>query len=209
LQAAQASTPDAIPSQSLPSRQSRWSSFAPPEWSTFTPPLTVRTGNSDQIDVSFGDGSARQLANSEETRLLKSRPGGQVPADTERDNDGTTTTISAITITGGGFYAERQGAYLVVVLPLTNPRPSSTGKTNILGTTGGPRAISEDFDGRPILVNATAMVNPNQPAWRLRAYALLAQWEGKQASRANRRPSLAPEGCKAPRGNASSGFCWD
>jgi hypothetical protein len=99
-----------------------------------------------------------------------------------KDNGPEKVRLPSITMKkGSGFYVQRHDDYLVILLPLGAPRPSSTGKTNVVGSTGGPRATFVEIDGSPVLVNAMAMVKPKSPAWRLRAYAILARWEGKLA----------------------------
>jgi hypothetical protein len=82
---------------------------------------------------------------------------------------------------GAGFHVSRAGEYLVIVLPLTEPRPSSTGKTNVIGSTGGPRVTFAKLNGAPVMVTAVAMVKPKVPAWRLQIHAVLARWEGRLA----------------------------
>ena len=80
---------------------------------------------------------------------------------------------------GSGFHVSREGKYLVIVLPLTEPRPSSTGQTNVIASTGGPCATFAEFDGRSIMVGAVAMVKPSGPDWKVRIHALLARWKGR------------------------------
>jgi hypothetical protein len=165
---------------------------------------TVRSGESDQVNLVFPDKAAASqpatLANGSQTRpapkadqldgplhhrkgnagrsprTASPRASAAVPAST----NAATITLPAMTIKRGhGYHVRREGGYLILVLPLTAPRPSSTGKTNVIGSTGGPRVTFAEIDGRPILLNAVAMVKPKGPAWRQRIYALLARWEGK------------------------------
>lgn len=49
---------------------------------------------------------------------------------------------------------------LVIRLPLGKPRPSSTGKTLVVATTGGFSATDAELDGRRVSVNVTATVKP-------------------------------------------------
>lgn len=89
-------------------------------------------------------------------------------------------TLPSITINrwGHGYHVQREGGHLILVLPLTMPRRWS-GKTNVIGSTGGPRATFAEFDGRPIFLDVVARVKPKGPAWKQRIDALLAHWEGK------------------------------
>jgi hypothetical protein len=165
---------------------------------------TVRTGESDQVNLIVPDkAKASQpatVAKGSQTRpapkadqlggplhhrkgnagrsprTASPRASAAVPANT----NAATITLPAMTIKRGhGYHVRREGDYLILVLPLTTPRPSSTGKTNVIGSTGGPRVTFAEFDGRPILLNAVAMVKPKGPAWKQRIYAVLARWEGK------------------------------
>lgn len=167
---------------------------------------TVRTGESDQVNffrhdeakgcqpakVATGYLTSSAANHNSQTeppvRLQKTNGGCSMntvssktsAADVPDGNNAATLTLPSITIKRGhGYHVERQHDHLILVLPLTAPRPSSTGKTNVIGSTGGPRATFAEFDGWPILLNAVAMVKPSGVAWKQRIYAVLARWEGK------------------------------
>ena len=83
----------------------------------------------------------------------------------------------------GGFYVELQGNRLIMVVPLESARPSKSGRTNVIASTRGPRVTEAEIDGQPIMVNVTALVNPNRPRYKQRIDAILSRWAGKQAAR--------------------------
>jgi hypothetical protein len=51
-----------------------------------------------------------------------------------------------------------EGNELVIRIPLGEPRPSSSGKTTIIASTGGGQASTARFQGKPVVVNASAYV---------------------------------------------------
>ena len=163
---------------------------------------TVRSGESDQVNLVLPDKAEPSLPAKLASRArissapkagpqlgLQETSAGCSPrtasprtsaADVPANNNADKITLPSMTIKrGSGFHVERHGNYLDIALPLTAPRPSSTGKTNVIGSTGGPRATFTEFDGWPILLNAVAMVKPSGVAWKQRIHALLARWEGK------------------------------
>ena len=145
---------------------------------------TVNSANTDQIDVMF-HGELQPAQPSAATVPSASGPVSESAAThSPIENTGVeTVTIPSVTFRkGSGFYAGLHLEHLVLVLPLTAPRPSHcSGITNIIASSGGHRVTLAELNGRPILVNAMAMVNPHGPAWKQRASALLAKWEGKLA----------------------------
>jgi hypothetical protein len=117
-----------------------------------------------------------------EVHGFRKAKGGKMKHKKGRDKGPEKIRVPAITMKkGSGFYVQRHDDYLVIVLPLGAPYPSSTGNTNVVGSTGGPRATFVEIDGVPAVVHAVVTLNPNCPVWRLRAYAILARWEGKLA----------------------------
>ncbi len=50
------------------------------------------------------------------------------------------------------------GDKLVIEIPLHDPRSSSTGKTRVVGTTGGFVATEALVDNMPVRVNVTATI---------------------------------------------------
>jgi hypothetical protein len=98
----------------------------------------------------------------------------------EKGNEPQDVRISRITVKKkAGFHVSREGDFLVIVLPFIEPRPSSTGRTNLIASTGGPCATFAEFGGRSIMVSAVAMVKVDGPDWRVRLHALLARWNGR------------------------------
>jgi hypothetical protein len=56
------------------------------------------------------------------------------------------------------------GGMLVIRIPLETPRPSSSGKTLIVATTGGNIVTGAKLsDGRPVVVGVNAYVKPLPP----------------------------------------------
>ena len=55
---------------------------------------------------------------------------------------------------------EKKGNELVITIPLKNPKPSSTGKTLIVCTSGGVQALPIEVDGQPIHVVLNGFIYP-------------------------------------------------
>jgi hypothetical protein len=146
---------------------------------------TVTADNSDQLDVSFSketsnDASSRRRKHTCDSQPRKVGSLPRTPAASKAQISGETLSVSHEKVRrGGGLYVRREQDSLVIVLPLKKPRPSSTGKTAIVGSTGGLRPTLAEFEGRPILVNVVATINPKGPAWKQRIAPLLANWEEK------------------------------
>jgi len=47
---------------------------------------------------------------------------------------------------------------LIISIPLSPARPSASGKTNVVATTGGFTATTVEVDGKPVRVNVTAII---------------------------------------------------
>lgn len=47
---------------------------------------------------------------------------------------------------------------LVIRLPLQTPRPSASGKTLVVATTGGNKATAAIVDGKPITIGVNAYI---------------------------------------------------
>lgn len=147
---------------------------------------TVSSSDSDQLEVTLSHRSSTGSSPQQPEPIRDSRPGPsnesrpQAAPPSEAQISTETITIPSIRFRrGSGFHVHRDGDYLVIALPLTTPRPSSTGKTNIVGSTGGPRPTLAEFDGWPISANVVLTVKPKGPAWKQRIAPLLARWEGK------------------------------
>lgn len=175
---------------------------------------TVRTGDTDYIDVRFqkekeseggvkeseitdragsgrisqaksGNGISPHLSETGTRRAaeqsMREISSGRSRENGRRKDNERTVNIPARRIQrDSGFHVERFEDFLIVILPLEEPHPSkSSGRTNIIASTRGPRATFAELDGLPILVNAMAMVNPTRPLWKQRAQAQLANKEGR------------------------------
>ena len=143
---------------------------------------TIQFGAVDPIDVMFHSEGQRAQPSAATVPSASGQVSESAATQPPVGNIGVeTVTIPSVTFRkGSGFYAGLHLEHLVLVLPLTAPRPSRcSGITNIIASSGGHRATLAELNGRPILVNAMAMVNPNGPAWKQRASALLAKWQGK------------------------------
>jgi hypothetical protein len=51
---------------------------------------------------------------------------------------------------------DEKAGTLTITLPLTPPRPSSTGKTNIVASTGGSFKTGQNVGGKPLTVSVNA-----------------------------------------------------
>lgn len=50
---------------------------------------------------------------------------------------------------------------LVLEVPLTSPRPSASGKTKVIATTGGFITLDAQANGKPVKLNLTATIPNN------------------------------------------------
>ncbi|CAB4158429.1 hypothetical protein UFOVP736_78 [uncultured Caudovirales phage] len=50
------------------------------------------------------------------------------------------------------------GTNLVITIPMTAPRPSSSGKTLVVATSGGNQSTSAEVDGKRIIVGLNAYI---------------------------------------------------
>lgn len=48
---------------------------------------------------------------------------------------------------------------LVIRIPLNAPRPSASGKTLVVASSGGNKATSATVDGKPIIIGLNAYIN--------------------------------------------------
>jgi len=53
---------------------------------------------------------------------------------------------------------DRKTNELVIRLPLTAPRPSASGKTLIVATSGGNQPTTATIDGKPVIVGVNAYI---------------------------------------------------
>ena len=51
-----------------------------------------------------------------------------------------------------------QDGFLVIKIPISPARPSASGKTNVVATTGGFTTTTAQIDGKPVRVNVTAII---------------------------------------------------
>lgn len=49
---------------------------------------------------------------------------------------------------------------LVIRIPMCEPRPSSSGKTLVVASSGGNQATTATVDGKPIIVGLNAYIKP-------------------------------------------------
>lgn len=56
--------------------------------------------------------------------------------------------------------AEIKGNNLVITLPMQDPRPSSSGKTLVVATTGGNIATTAIVNGKPVTIGVNAYIKP-------------------------------------------------
>lgn len=56
--------------------------------------------------------------------------------------------------------AKVEGKKLVITIDLETPRPSSTGKTLVVASSGGGKATAAVVNGRPVTVNVSAWIKP-------------------------------------------------
>ena len=48
---------------------------------------------------------------------------------------------------------------LVIRIPMNTPRPSASGKTLVVASSGGNKATSATVDGKPIIIGLNAYIN--------------------------------------------------
>lgn len=51
-----------------------------------------------------------------------------------------------------------ENGFLVIRLPISPPRPSASGKTLVVATSGGNRATTATVDGKPVIIGVNAYV---------------------------------------------------
>jgi hypothetical protein len=165
---------------------------------------TVRSGKSDNVNLTGPGKAAASLTKPTTTSISAAAPARKARCDagtcgspkansspqrsarlhTAADDKPTgskeTVRLPSIMVKkDADFHVQLEGNHLIIVLRLTKPRPSKSGKTNVVGSTRGARATLAQLGGLPILVNANAMVKPTSPGWRLRSYAETARLEGR------------------------------
>ena len=58
------------------------------------------------------------------------------------------------------MFATIEDNHLLIKIPLQTPRPSSTGKTLVVATTGGNVATTATVNGKPVTVGVNAYIKP-------------------------------------------------
>jgi hypothetical protein len=56
--------------------------------------------------------------------------------------------------------AEIKGNNLVITIPMQDPRPSASGKTLVVATTGGNIATTATVNGKPVTIGVNAYIKP-------------------------------------------------
>lgn len=54
--------------------------------------------------------------------------------------------------------AEVKGNELVITIPMNPPRPSASGKTMVVATSGGNIQTTAEVDGKPIIIGVNAYI---------------------------------------------------
>lgn len=54
--------------------------------------------------------------------------------------------------------AKIENGQLVITIPLNAPRPSASGKTLVVATTGGNKPTTAEVDGKPVIVGVNAYI---------------------------------------------------
>ena len=54
--------------------------------------------------------------------------------------------------------AEIKGNNLIVTIPMQEPRPSASGKTMVVASSGGNQATSATVQGQPVIVGINAYI---------------------------------------------------
>lgn len=52
-----------------------------------------------------------------------------------------------------------EGTDLVIRIPLQTPRPSASGKTLVVATSGGNKQTAAEVNGKPVTVGVNAYIN--------------------------------------------------
>jgi hypothetical protein len=68
---------------------------------------------------------------------------------------------------------------LIIKLPLLNPKPSKSGKRNLVATSHGVLVTPLSFHGHCIAVNVNAFIDPKGVPWKERLKASIARAEGR------------------------------
>ena len=58
------------------------------------------------------------------------------------------------------MFATIEDNHLLIKIPLQKPRPSSSGKTLVVATTGGNVATTATVNGKPVTVGVNAYIKP-------------------------------------------------
>jgi hypothetical protein len=56
--------------------------------------------------------------------------------------------------------AKIEGNNLVITLPMHSPRPSASGKTLVVATSGGNMATTASVGGKPVTIGVNAYIKP-------------------------------------------------
>ncbi len=56
--------------------------------------------------------------------------------------------------------AEIKGNNLVITIPMNAPRPSASGKTLVVATSGGNVATTATVNGKPVVIGLNAYIKP-------------------------------------------------
>lgn len=54
--------------------------------------------------------------------------------------------------------AKIEGNNLVITIPMTTPRPSASGKTLVVASSGGNKATAAIVDGKPVTIGVNAYI---------------------------------------------------
>ena len=54
--------------------------------------------------------------------------------------------------------AEIKNGQLIVTIPLNDPRPSASGKTLVVASTGGNQATTATVQGKPVIIGLNAYI---------------------------------------------------
>lgn len=54
--------------------------------------------------------------------------------------------------------AKIENGQLIITIPLNAPRPSASGKTLVVATTGGNKPTTAEVDGKPVIVGVNAYI---------------------------------------------------
>lgn len=56
--------------------------------------------------------------------------------------------------------AKIEGNNLVITLPMQSPRPSASGKTLVVASSGGNMATTASVNGKPVTIGVNAYIKP-------------------------------------------------